>query len=117
MNPFGALRGLGRAVVSLVVILLAMAFVAGHAFAATTFTPSVTAANGELTTTLTWQSTQAQCVASGSPNWTGTKPTTGTLALPKITLSGTYTLTLACSTPASLTASLSWVNPDRKSVV
>lgn len=81
--------------------------------AATTFNASVTSANGELTTKLTWESTLTQCVGSGHPEWNGPKPSSGTLQLPTITLSGTYTLTLTCSTPAQTSVTLNWVAPTK----
>jgi hypothetical protein len=89
--------------------LLALAAV--PAFAATTFNASVTSADGQLLTTLTWNSDRAACVASGHEAWTGPKPSSGSLQLPAITLSGTYSLTLSCSTPADRDATVSWVNP------
>lgn len=85
----------------------------GVSFAATTFTASTTSANGSLATTLTWSSDRASCTASGSPEWTGAKAASGTLALPAITMSGTYTLTLACSSPADDKATLSWTAPTK----
>lgn len=100
-----------RAAVCLVVTLLLAAFFAGSAFGATTLTPSVTSADGQLVTQLTWESTHSNCEASGLPSWEGPKPSSGTVQLPAITMSGTYTLALACSTPPSLSAVLSWDNP------
>lgn len=79
--------------------------------AATTFNASVTNANGELTTILTWESTLSQCVGSGHPAWNGPKESSGTMQLPTITLSGTYTLTLTCSSPAQTSVRLTWVAP------
>lgn len=80
-----------------------------------TFGASVTNANGSLTTRLTWATTPAatSCTASGSPSWTGTKAASGALDLPAINLSGTYTLTLACTWPADTTARLSWSAPTQ----
>lgn len=87
---------------------------AGNAYAQTvTLTPSVTSGNGSLTTTLTWSTTPAaqSCTASGHASWTGTKAASGTQALPPITLSGTYNLTLACTWPGVSTATVSWTAP------
>ena len=93
---------------------VALCFALGTvAQAATTLTPSVTSANGELTTTLTWESTLPSCVAAGHPAWNGPKPSSGTLQLPTITLSGTYQLTLSCSSPADLTARVKWTLPTK----
>ena len=86
--------------------------IAAPANAAVTFTASVTNANGALNTTLTWSSPGSTgCVASGHTSWTGAKPASGTLALPAITLSGTYTLTLACTKAGDTTATITWVAP------
>lgn len=93
------------------VALLALSALSLPSYAATTFEASTTSANGELSTSLTWSSDRAQCVASGHESWSGPQPSSGTLQLPTITLSGTYTLTLTCSTPASLSAKLTWTNP------
>jgi hypothetical protein len=101
-------------------IATALAVLAGYApqvFAQTpppmTFTASVSSANGSLSTTLTWSAPWAQsCTASGHTLWTGQKAASGTLALPAITLSGTYPLTLACVGPATAnTITLTWVAP------
>lgn len=100
-----------RVLAAVLAFLVILALFSPLANAATTFDASVTAANGELTTTLTWESTQSQCVGSGHPAWDGPKEASGTLQLPTITLSGTYTLTLECSTPADRTARISWTNP------
>jgi hypothetical protein len=51
---------------------------------------------------LTWTTQNAtSCVASGSPNWTGSEPTSGTLA---IVVSASATLTLTCAGPGGTTA-------------
>lgn len=97
--------------ISKYLLALVAALACSQALATTTFTSSVTNANGTLTTTLTWNSDRASCVASGHPSWTGTKPKSGMETLPPITMSGTYTLTLACSSPADDRATLSWVKP------
>lgn len=78
-----------------------------------TFGASVTNANGSLTTNLNWATTPAatSCTASGSPAWTGTKPASGTFALPTITMSGTYNLSLVCTWPGDNTATLTWTAP------
>ena len=93
--------------------LVAALMMAGQAIAATTFQASVTSANGELRTTLTWNSDRAGCVASGHEAWTGAKPASGTLELPAISLSGTYALKLTCSSPADRKATVTWVNPTQ----
>jgi len=90
-----------------------LALVTAPAFGATTFNASVTSADGQLLTTLTWNSDRASCVASGHEAWTGPKPSSGSLELPAITLSGTYSLTLSCATPADRNATVSWVNPTQ----
>lgn len=92
---------------------LVAALMAGQAFSATTFQASVTSANGELRTTLTWNSDRSSCVASGHEAWSGAKPSSGTLELPAISLSGTYALRLTCSTPADRKATVSWTNPTQ----
>lgn len=79
-----------------------------------TLTPSVTSGVGSISTTLTWSTTPAaqSCVASGHTSWTGDKAVSGTLALPAIALSGTYTLTLACTWPgSSSSATVNWIQP------
>lgn len=77
-----------------------------------TFASSVTNANGTLNTTLTWNSPGASgCLASGHAAWSGAKPATGTLALPPISLSGTYTLTLSCTKPGNAATTVSWTLP------
>jgi hypothetical protein len=84
------------------------------AFAQTvTLTPSVTSGNGSIATTLTWSTTPAatSCTASGHASWTGAKAASGSLALPVITMSGTYTLTLDCSWPGDAQAIVSWTRP------
>lgn len=80
-----------------------------------TFGASVTNANGSLTTMLNWSTTPAatSCTASGSPSWTGTKAGAGSFALPTITMSGTYNLSLSCTWPGDTTATLSWVAPTQ----
>lgn len=113
MNPFSALHGLGRLVLFVIAAVIVAAIFAGRASAATTFTASATSANGQLATSLTWSSTLSECVASGHPSWEGDKPSSGSLDLPPITLSGTYTLTLACSQPGDDTASLFWKAPTQ----
>lgn len=78
-----------------------------------TFGASVTSAAGSLTTQLTWSTTPAatSCTAAGHPSWTGTKAASGTQAMPAITLSGTYTLTLNCTWPGDTQARLTWTAP------
>lgn len=80
-----------------------------------TFGASVTNANGSLSTRLTWSSTPAatSCTGSGHPTWNGTKAASGTQDLAPITLSGTYTLTLACTWPGNNTAILEWTAPTQ----
>lgn len=79
-----------------------------------TFGASVTNANGSLTTRLTWSAPGATgCTAAGHEDWTGAKPAAGSLDLPAITLSGTYTLTLSCAWPADTSARLSWSVPTQ----
>lgn len=109
-NP---LRGLGRAFLLLIALLILSALGAGYALAATTLTPSATSANGQLDTTLTWESDRTQCTASGHPSFSGPVASSGTVALPTITMSGTYTVSLTCITPASLSAKLTWTNPTK----
>lgn len=99
-----------RLFASLLVALAALS-ATQYAEAATTFDASVTSANGELSTALTWSSDMQACVASGHPAWTGAKPSSGTLTLPTITMSGTYTLTIVCETPGTSTAVLTWTLP------
>jgi Fibronectin type III domain. len=84
-----------------------------EARAATTFASSVTAADGELATTLTWESTLPSCTASGHPDWDGPVSSSGTKTLPTITLSGTYTLTLTCTSPEDRSARLTWQLPTQ----
>lgn len=91
--------------------LLGFLAVVQTAKAETTFGASATTANGELTTTLTWESTLSSCVGSGHPAWDGPKTSSGTQDLPAITMSGTYSLTLTCSSPDDRSAKLTWENP------
>lgn len=100
----------GSILIALIIIALLFSVVP-IAHADTTFGASATTANGELTTTLTWESTLASCEGSGHPAWDGPKATSGTHELPTIALSGTYTLTLTCSSPEDRTATLRWRNP------
>lgn len=91
---------------------LVAALACAPAFAQTTFTSSVTNANGTLSTTLTWSAPGSTgCVASGDPNWTGPKPAAGTQVMPPISLSGTYVLKLDCAFAGVTTATISWTAP------
>lgn len=97
-------------ILALVGSIALMAFATAQA--EVTFGASVTNANGSLSTTLTWNAPGASgCTASGHPSWTGAKAASGTQALPAITLSGTYTLSLACSFPGDTRGVVTWVNP------
>lgn len=80
-----------------------------------TFGASVTSSNETLSTALTWSSSPAgaSCTASGHPSWTGVKAASGTLSMPVINLSGTYTLTMACNWPAVTQARLCWQAPTQ----
>lgn len=80
-----------------------------------TLTPSVTSGNGSLSTRLTWATTPAasSCSASGHTSWTGAKAASGAQDLPPITLSGSYTLTLACTWPGETTATVNWIAPTQ----
>lgn len=98
------------------IALVATLLVAPFVFAAEqppfTFAPSVTEANGQLDTTLTWDAVgAASCVASGHPSWEGERPANGSQQLPPITLSGTYQLMLVCHWPGDTSARLSWAAP------
>lgn len=94
-------------------VALAVLLAASATHAATTLTPSVTSANGELSTVLTWNSDRAQCEASGHESFSGPVPTSGSITLPTITMSGTYPVQLRCFTPPSLDARLSWEHPTQ----
>lgn len=96
-------------------VLLACAPAFAQTNPSVTFGASVTNANGSLTTTLTWSTTPAatSCTASGHSSWTGTKAASGSLALPAITLSGTYNLTLNCTWPGDARAVISWTRPTQ----
>lgn len=94
--------------------LATLLLASGAALAQTvTLTPSVTSGNGSLTTKLTWstQPAAASCSASGHASWSGTKAASGSVDLPAITSSGTYTLTLSCDWPVDNTATVTWVAP------
>ncbi len=79
-----------------------------------TFGASVTNANGSLTTQLNWSAVGAtSCVGSGHTAWNGAKAASGTQALPAITMSGTYTLTLNCTWPGDTSAVLAWTAPTQ----
>lgn len=101
--------------------VVSLAFVAFEAPAAEpsepaiTFGASVTSANGQLATRLTWSTTPAatSCTASGHQSWAGTKPAAGSADLPVIALSGTYTLRLDCTWPGDTTARLAWGPPTQ----
>lgn len=72
----------------------------------------MTSANGSLSTKLTWSAPGATgCTASGHTSWSGAKAASGTVDLPAIALSGTYTLSLACAFPGDNKATLVWVAP------
>lgn len=95
-------------------LIAALAFSATTVQAAVTFGASVTNANGTLSTTLSWNAPGASgCTASGHPSWTGTKAASGTLALPSITMSGSYTLTLSCTTPGNAATTVTWIPPTQ----
>lgn len=100
-----------------VLIAALLLFAIGSAFAAApepsvTFGASVTNASGSLTTRLTWAAPGASaCAASGHEAWSGERPASGTLDLPAIALSGTYTLTLSCTWSGDTGALLSWTHP------
>lgn len=100
-----------------IALIIALTFVwhAAHAQAppSVTFGTSVTNAAGSLNTTLTWSTTPAatSCAASGHTSWSGAKAASGTLALPALTLSGTYSLTLNCTWPSDSTTTVTWVAP------
>lgn len=87
----------------------------GNALAQTppiTLNTTVTNANGELTTTLSWDAPGALgCVGSGHEAWNGEHPASGSLDLPTITMSGTYPITITCTFPGDRTARLSWTPP------
>jgi len=99
-------------------IVMALLFVAAFtvlniatAHAEVTFAASVTNANGELRTVLTWDAPGASgCVGAGHASWNGAKSAAGTQALPAITLSGMYQLTLMCTFAGDTTATVSWTN-------
>jgi hypothetical protein len=94
--------------------LFALTLLSSAALAQTvTLTPSVTSGNGTLSTKLTWSTMPAaqSCTASGHTSWTGTKAASGSVDLPPITLSGTYTLTLDCTWPGDSTATVRWTAP------
>lgn len=79
-----------------------------------TFSASVTKAAGQLDTTLTWDAVgAAECFGEGHPAWEGQKASSGTQALPTITLSGTYQLRLRCVWRGDSTAKLSWHPPTQ----
>lgn len=91
-----------------IALILASLFIPA-AESATTFTASVTNANGSLTTKLTWSSPGATgCIASGHTLWSGAKPASGTLDLPAINLSGSYNLAIDCAIPGDNKATLAW---------
>lgn len=102
------------AVVFAVLLLAAFALPANaQTDPALTFGASVTSANGSLSTKLTWSTTPAasSCTASGHTSWTGTKAASGSLDLPAIALSGTYTLSLNCTWPGDMKATVTWTAP------
>jgi hypothetical protein len=91
--------------------ILATTLLVSIASASVTLTASSTVADGELTTTLTWDSTHSSCIGSGHPAWDGPKASSGTQQLPAITMSGTYALTLTCQSEGDMRATVHWVNP------
>lgn len=114
LEDYGAkLKTFGK-VAGLVLLLIgALAFAAPAHAQTVTLTPSVTSGNGSITTTLTWATNPAaqSCTASGHAVWTGTKAASGTQTLPAITMSGSYSLTLACTWPGDTTATVRWTAP------
>lgn len=100
-------------IVAALLIALAIAIFGTVAHAETTLGASATVANGELRTTLTWDSTLSSCVGSGHPAWDGPKASSGTQELPVIALSGTYPISITCSDPEDRTATLTWRNPTK----
>lgn len=74
------------------------------------FNADVTTAAGQVTPTLTWDTTPLadNCIASG--DWTGSKGGAGTETLAAIVSSATYNLT--CTWPNN-TAALSWIAPTQ----
>ena len=116
MNPFDSLRSLERAAIFFVILLLLAVFFAGRASAQTsptlTFTAELTRGVETITPKLTWSTTPAadSCTASGDAAWTGTKPGAGSVTLPAVNTSKTYSL--VCSWPGD-TARLSWTAPTQ----
>lgn len=96
-------------------LLLASASFAAEPTYSVTFGASVTNANESLSTRLTWSSSPAgaTCAASGHSTWTGPKAASGALDLPKITMHGTYNLSLSCNWPADTQARLCWQAPTQ----
>lgn len=75
-----------------------------------TLTVSPASGAGSVTPVATWSSTGASsCTASGG--WSGSKATSGTLTLPPITASATYSLTCSSNTG---TATVAWVAPTQR---
>lgn len=113
------LRTAFRIMFAVVALLMLVGLFSPQAHAQTepsvTFGASVTNAAGSLSTRLTWSTTPeaTSCTASGHPSWTGLKAPGGSADLPAITLSGTYTLTLACTWPGDTQARLAWVAPTQ----
>jgi len=114
LEEYGAkLKTFGKVAAPVLLLIVALAFAAPAHAQTVTLTPSVTSGNGSITTTLTWATNPAatSCTASGHASWTGTKAASGTQTLPAITMSGSYSLTLACTWPGDTTATVRWTAP------
>lgn len=102
----------------LVVCCLAAIFMATNAHAQTaptmTFTAQTTTGNGSVVPAFTWSTTPAaqSCTATATPadpNWSGSKPVSGSKTLAAITSSVNYSL--QCSWLGDTTATVSWTAP------
>lgn len=72
-----------------------------------------TQANGDgtMTTTLTWDTPYASCMASGAPEWEGEKPGKGSATLPPHPTTQPKAYALACASEAETQAFLTWTPP------
>lgn len=106
---------------SVVLVALALAAFACSRPAAAQASPSITftletttgADKRSVIPKLTWSTTPAapSCTASGASNWTGAKASSGTLTLPAVSASVTYTL--VCDWPGVTKAALTWTAPTQ----
>jgi len=72
-----------------------------------------TSADGMLTPTLTWETSAANCIASGDAEWEGPKASAGTQTLSPAPTTQPRAFALICSTAEDSQALLTWIPPTQ----